>query len=339
MTPWRRGRRRAHAGAGVLCVDVLPAPRIVPDRTVEFGARALDAVRAEQAARRERLAAAGIPAPALEPVAVQRHLLALVRPARRGGAPVTPGGAGSVPEVNPASPGCSGSRWTSLALISMERARSCLPLSRAWPCSSPVGFSQLLVAGRPGGWPVVALVALTAGCAYAPGSVLVGVLGLFATAIQLGQGALDARAVATALALYLTWLVCALAAAVPAAGRVEVAVRSPALRRAIAVAVLTVLVAVAAAGARAGGVRAGSSAAARRPRPAGRGRRRGGRAWGRRSGRGSYRVLHSASASKSKHYGVCGEHPRTGSATSARTCGSSVKRSLSSFASSRPSPA
>ncbi len=118
-------------------------------------------------------------------------------------------------------------------------------------------LTVLLVAGRPGGWPVVALVALTAGCAYAPGSVLVGVLGLFATAIQLGQGALDARAVATALALYLTWLVCALAAAVPAAGRVEVAALLPALRRAIAVAVLTVLVAVAAAGARAGGVRAG----------------------------------------------------------------------------------
>ena len=63
----------AHAGAGVLCVDVLPDP-IVPDRTVEFGARALDAVRAEQAARRERLAAAGIPVLRWEPVAVSAHL-------------------------------------------------------------------------------------------------------------------------------------------------------------------------------------------------------------------------------------------------------------------------
>jgi hypothetical protein len=115
----------------------------------------------------------------------------------------------------------------------------------------------LLVAGRPGGWPVVALAALTVGCAYAPGSVLVGVLGLLAVVIQLGQGAVDARAVATALAMYLTWLGCALAAAVPPAGRVEVAALLPALRRALGVAVLTTLVALAGVAARAGGVRAG----------------------------------------------------------------------------------
>jgi hypothetical protein len=68
---------------------------------------------------------------------------------------------------------------------------------------------------------------------------------------------LDARAVVTAPALYLTWIACALAATVPAAGRVEVAALLPALPRAVAVVVLTVLVAVAAAGVRAGGVRAG----------------------------------------------------------------------------------
>jgi uncharacterized protein (DUF58 family) len=63
----------AHAGAGVLCVDVLPDP-IVPDRTVEFGARALDVVRAEHAARRERLAAAGVPVLRWEPATVAAHL-------------------------------------------------------------------------------------------------------------------------------------------------------------------------------------------------------------------------------------------------------------------------
>jgi hypothetical protein len=118
-------------------------------------------------------------------------------------------------------------------------------------------LTVLLVAGGPGGWPVVALAALTVGCAYAPGSVLVGVLGLLAVAIQLGQGALDARAVATALALYLTWLACSLAAPVPAAGRVEVAALLPALRRAAGVAVLTTLVAAAAMAGRAAGVRSG----------------------------------------------------------------------------------
>ena len=118
-------------------------------------------------------------------------------------------------------------------------------------------LTVLLVAGRPGGWPVVALVALTIGCAWAPGSVLSGVLGLLAVAIQLGQGALDVRAVATALALYVTWLACSLAAPVPAAGRVEVAALRSALRRLGAVAVLTALVAAAAIAARVGGFRAG----------------------------------------------------------------------------------
>jgi hypothetical protein len=118
-------------------------------------------------------------------------------------------------------------------------------------------LTALLVAGRPVGWPVVALVALTVGCAWAPGSVLSGVLGLLAVAIQLGQGGLDARALAIALALYGTWLACSLAAAVPAVGRVEVAALRPAVLRLGAVAVLTALVAAAAVGARAGGVRAG----------------------------------------------------------------------------------
>ena len=118
-------------------------------------------------------------------------------------------------------------------------------------------LTVLLVAGRPGGWPLVALVALTVGCAWAPGSVLSGVLGLLAVAIQLGQGRLDVRAVAIALALYVTWLACSLAAAVPAAGRLEVAALRPALRRLGAVVVLTAVVAAAAVAARAGGVRTG----------------------------------------------------------------------------------
>jgi uncharacterized protein (DUF58 family) len=63
----------AHGGAGVLCVDVLPDP-IVPDRTVEFGARALEVVLAQHAARGERLAAAGVPVLRWEPVAVTAHL-------------------------------------------------------------------------------------------------------------------------------------------------------------------------------------------------------------------------------------------------------------------------
>ena len=67
------GAGAAHAGAGVLCIDVLPDP-IVPDRTVEFGARALDVVRAEHAARRERLVAAGVPVLRWDPAAVSAHL-------------------------------------------------------------------------------------------------------------------------------------------------------------------------------------------------------------------------------------------------------------------------
>jgi hypothetical protein len=118
-------------------------------------------------------------------------------------------------------------------------------------------LTVLLLAGRPAGWLGVALVALTAGCAWAPGSALVAVLGLLAVGTQLGYGVLDARGVATALALYLTWLACALGASVPAAGRVEAAALLPALRRSGGVAALTVLAAAAAAGARAGGVRAG----------------------------------------------------------------------------------
>jgi hypothetical protein len=67
------GAGAAHAGAGVLCIDVLPDP-IVPDRTVELGARALDVVRAEHAARRERLVAAGVPVLRWDPAAVSAHL-------------------------------------------------------------------------------------------------------------------------------------------------------------------------------------------------------------------------------------------------------------------------
>ena len=187
----------------------------------------------------------------------QRPPCALVRPARRGGAPVTPGGAGSAPGTRPRAELLGNPLRVPRA--DLDGTGVLVPglVLRLAVLVAGGLLTVLLVAGRPGGWPVVALAALTAGCAYAPGSVLVGVLGLFTTAIQLGEGALDARAVGTALALYLTWLACALAAAVPAAGRVEVAALLPALRRAMVVAVLTVLVAVAAVGARAGGVRAG----------------------------------------------------------------------------------
>src|SRR3954447_13594482 len=118
-------------------------------------------------------------------------------------------------------------------------------------------LTALLVAGRPAGWLVLVLGALVVACACLPGSVLVAVLGLLAMATQLGYGRLDARAVATALALYVLWLACAVAAAVPASGRVELAALVPALRRLAALTALTVLVAVAASAARAGGVRAG----------------------------------------------------------------------------------
>ncbi len=118
-------------------------------------------------------------------------------------------------------------------------------------------LTALLVAGRPTGWLVVLLGALAVGCACAPGSVAVGVLGLLAVAAQLGYGRLDVRAAATALALYVLWLACAVAAAVPASGRVELAALLPALRRLAALTALTALVAAAACAARAGGVRAG----------------------------------------------------------------------------------
>jgi uncharacterized protein (DUF58 family) len=63
----------AHAGARVLCVDVLPDP-VVPDRTVENGVQALEVVLAEHAARLERLAVAGVPVLRWEPAAVALHV-------------------------------------------------------------------------------------------------------------------------------------------------------------------------------------------------------------------------------------------------------------------------
>jgi uncharacterized protein (DUF58 family) len=63
----------AHAGAGVLCVDVLPDP-VVPDRSVENGGRALEVVLAEHRARRERLAASGVPVLRWEPSVVVAHV-------------------------------------------------------------------------------------------------------------------------------------------------------------------------------------------------------------------------------------------------------------------------
>jgi hypothetical protein len=170
---------------------------------------------------------------------------------------VTPGGGAGAPVTGP--PG--GVVWSRLRgpRAELDGAGLLVPalVLRLAVLAAGGVLTVLLVAGRPAGWPVVAFAAVTVGCAYAPGSVLVGVLGLLAVAIQLAEGALDARAVVTALALYLTWIASALAATIPAAGRVEVAALLPALRRAVAVVVLTVLVAVAALGARAGGVRAG----------------------------------------------------------------------------------
>ena len=119
------------------------------------------------------------------------------------------------------------------------------------------GLTALLVAGRPTAWLVFVLAALVVACACAPGSVVVGVLGLLAVAVQLGYGRLDPRAVATALALHVLWLACALAAAVPVSGRLELAALLPALRRLAAVAALTVLVAAVTSAVRAVGVRAG----------------------------------------------------------------------------------
>jgi hypothetical protein len=120
-----------------------------------------------------------------------------------------------------------------------------------------VVLTALLVAGRPAGWLVLVLVVLAVACASAPGSAAVGVLGLLAVAAQLGYGRLDARAVATALALAVLWSACAVAAAVPASGRVELGALLPALGRLAALAAFTVLVALAASAARAAGVRAG----------------------------------------------------------------------------------
>jgi uncharacterized protein (DUF58 family) len=63
----------AHAGARVLCVDVLPDP-VLPDRTVENGVQALELVLAEHGRRRERLVAAGVPVLRWEPAAVALHI-------------------------------------------------------------------------------------------------------------------------------------------------------------------------------------------------------------------------------------------------------------------------
>ncbi len=128
---------------------------------------------------------------------------------------------------------------------------------RLFVLAAGLALTALLVAGRPAGWLVLALVVLAGACACAPGSLVVAVLGLLAVAVQAGYGRLDTRAAATALALYVVWLACAVAAPVPASGRVEVAALLPAVRRLAVVAVLTVLVAVATGTVRAGGVRAG----------------------------------------------------------------------------------
>jgi uncharacterized protein (DUF58 family) len=63
----------ARGGARVVCVDVLPDP-VTPDRTVENGAQALEVVLGQQAARRERLGAAGVPVLRWEPAAVTAQL-------------------------------------------------------------------------------------------------------------------------------------------------------------------------------------------------------------------------------------------------------------------------
>jgi uncharacterized protein (DUF58 family) len=60
-------------GAHVLCIDVLPDP-VVADLAVEHGRAALDRVLADQAARRARLEAAGIPVLRWEPATVAAHL-------------------------------------------------------------------------------------------------------------------------------------------------------------------------------------------------------------------------------------------------------------------------
>jgi hypothetical protein len=116
---------------------------------------------------------------------------------------------------------------------------------------------SLLTVGRPAGWLVLLLAALVAGVAWSPGSVLVGVLGVLAAGVQLAFGGFDVRAVAAALALHLVWLLAAVAALVPARGRVELAALRPAAGRFVAVVGATALLAALVAGARAGGVRAG----------------------------------------------------------------------------------
>jgi hypothetical protein len=180
----------------------------------------------------------------------------MVGATRRDGAPVTPRRGDSAAAARPGGVLARGLRVPRADLHGTGLLVPALVLRMVVLVAGAL-LTVLLVAERPAGWPVMVLAALTVGCACAPGSALVGVLGLLAMAIQLGEGALDARAAATALALYLTWLACSLSAAVPAAGRVEVAALLPALRRAVVVAVLTVLVTVGAVGARAGGFRTG----------------------------------------------------------------------------------
>ena len=143
----------AHAGARVLCVDVLPDP-VVPDPTVEYGARALALVLAEQAARRERLGAAGIPVLRWEPVAVPA-------PTWRAGPPGTARRCA----------GDTGRRWSAPGPVAGPGARIPLGLradldgtgarvpALAAPAVLVAGglLTVLLMAGRPAGWPVLAL--------------------------------------------------------------------------------------------------------------------------------------------------------------------------------------
>ena len=115
----------------------------------------------------------------------------------------------------------------------------------------------LLTDGRPTGWLTPALAVLVTVAALVPNGLVVGLLGLVGVVVQLGYGALDARAVATAVALHLVWRLCALASLVPASARVELAALRPAALRSGAVVAFTVVVAALVGGARAGGVRVG----------------------------------------------------------------------------------
>jgi len=166
----------------------------------------------------------------------------VVRPARRGGAPMT----ALIGRLRGPRAHLEGTGRLVPALV-----------LRLGVLAVGLVLTALLVTGRPAGWLVLALPVLAGASAVAPGSAAVGVLGLLAVVAQLRFGGLDARAVGIALLLYVLWLGCSLAAAVPAPGRVEVAALLPALRRTAVPAVLTVLVAVAASAARAGGVRVG----------------------------------------------------------------------------------